>query len=76
VYGFALLFLGPSVVRVRELPWQSLGWFGALIVSLVYGWFQGGLATQEHEPPGSQSEQHVQSPHFSAMSFSAIAMRR
>lgn len=41
VYGFALLFLGPPVVRVLELPWHLLAWSGALGVALLnalYGW--------------------------------------
>lgn len=40
VYAFGLLFVGPSVVRVDELPWHAAAWFGALLATAVYCWLR------------------------------------
>ena len=37
VYAFGLLFVGPSVVRVGELPWHIAAWFGAMLTATIYG---------------------------------------
>jgi hypothetical protein len=36
VYAFGVLFLGPTVVRVRDLHWHLLVWCGALGVAAIY----------------------------------------
>lgn len=36
VYAFGLIFLGPSVVRVRELHWHFFAWFSAVLGATLY----------------------------------------
>lgn len=47
VYGFALVFVGPPVVRITELPWHGLAWAGSLLVALLNAWWERrkGLTT-------------------------------
>lgn len=40
VYAFGLLFVGPSVVRVGELPWHAAAWFCAMLATAVYCWLR------------------------------------
>jgi hypothetical protein len=60
-YGFALLSLGPWVVRIRSLHWHALAWCIAFAIVLAYRAIQGWIAQQSHalEPaigPVSNSE--------------------
>lgn len=36
VYGFGLIFFGPIAVRVRELHWHFLAWFGTAIALVIF----------------------------------------
>jgi hypothetical protein len=39
VYGFGMLFLGPSAVRISDLHWHGLAWLGALAAVLLHARF-------------------------------------
>ena len=46
VYGFALMFVGPPVVRMSELPWHLLAWSCALGVALLNAWYRRRKGSQ------------------------------
>jgi hypothetical protein len=55
VYGFGLMFLGPRVVRIVELPWHALAWAGALVIVLLNAWYSRRRRVEEGCRPPTHS---------------------